>query len=91
MQGELMHNTSSDDLPFITQEYLDLLTARIQQVTADFLELEKEKQALLSQPHPSQEQLRGLLLQLEKHNQLLSDLQEQVSQTIEDLRNWQKQ
>jgi hypothetical protein len=68
MQGEPMHNTSSDDLLSIAQEYPDLLTARIQQVKADFLELEKEKQAILSQPHPSQEQLRGLLLQLEKHN-----------------------
>jgi hypothetical protein len=86
-----MCNTSSDDQPSITQEYLDLLTARIQQVTADYLELEKEKQALLSQPQPSQEQLRGLLLKLENHNELLSNLQEQVSQTIEDLSNWQKQ
>jgi FtsZ-binding cell division protein ZapB len=86
-----MHNTSNDDLPSITQEYLDFLTARIQQVTADYLELEKEKQALLSQPQPSQEQLRSLLLQLENHNELLSNLQVQVSQAIEDLRNWQKQ
>ena len=86
-----MCNKSSDDLPSITQEYLDLLTARIQQVMADFLELEKEKQTLLSQPQPSQVQLQGLLLQLENHNQLLSNLQKQVSQTIEDLRNWQKQ
>ena len=86
-----MHNTSSDDLPSITQEYLDLLTARVQQVTTDYLELEKEKRALLSQPQPSQEQLRSLLLQLENHNELLSNLQEQVSQTIENLRNWQKQ
>jgi hypothetical protein len=86
-----MHNTSNDDLPSITQEYLDFLTARIQQVTADYLELEKEKQALLSQPQPSQEQLRSLLLQLENHNELLSTLQVQVSQAIEDLRNWQKQ
>ena len=86
-----MHNTSSDDLPSITQEYLDFLTARIQQVTTDYLELEKEKQALLSRPRPSQKQLRSLLLQLENHNELLSNLQEQVSQTIEDLRNWQKQ
>ena len=86
-----MHNTSSDDQPSITQEYLDFLTARIQQVTADYLELEKEKQALLSQPQPSQEQLRNLLLQLENYNELLSNLQEQVSQAIEDLRNWQKQ
>ncbi len=86
-----MHNTSSDDQPSITQEYLDFLTARIQQVTADYLELEKEKQALLSQHQPSQEQLRSLLLQLENHKELLSNLQEQVSQTIEDLRNWQKQ
>ena len=86
-----MHNSSSDDLPSITQEYLDFLIARIQQVTADYLELEKEKQALLSQPQPSQEQLRSLLLQLENHNELLSNLQEQVSQTIENLRNWQKQ
>jgi len=77
-----MCNTSSDDQPSITQEYLDLLTARIQQVTADYLELEKEKQALLSQPQPSQEQLRSLLLQLENHNELLSNLQEQVSQAI---------
>ncbi len=86
-----MHNTSSDDQPSITQEYLDFLTARIQQVTADYLELEKEKQALLSQHQPSQEQLRSLLLQLENHKELLSNLQEQVSQAIEDLRNWQKQ
>ena len=86
-----MHNSSSDDLPSITQEYLDFLIARIQQVTADYLELEKEKRALLSQPQPSQEQLRSLLLQLENHNELLSNLQEQVSQTIEDLRHWQKQ
>jgi len=86
-----MYNSSSDDLPSITQEYLDFLIARIQQVTADYLELEKEKRALLSQPQPSQEQLRSLLLQLENHNELLSNLQEQVIQTIEDLRNWQKQ
>jgi len=86
-----MHNTSSDDQPSITQEYLDFLTARIQQVTADYLELEKEKQAILSQHQPSQEQLRNLLLQLENYNELLSNLQEQVSQAIEDLRNWQKQ
>ena len=84
-----MCNKSSDDLPSITQEYLDLLTARIQQVTADYLELEKEKRALLSQPQPSQEQLRSLLLQLENHNELLRNLQEQVSQAIEDLRHWQ--
>jgi hypothetical protein len=86
-----MCNKSNDDLPSITQEYLDFLTARIQQVTADFLELEKVKRALLSQPQPSQEQLRSLLLQLENHNELLSNLQEQASQTIEDLRKWQKQ
>ena len=85
-----MHNTSSNDLPSITQEYLDLLTARIQQVTTDYLELEKEKRALLSQPQPSQEQLRSLLLQLESHNEQLRNLQEQVSQAIEDLRDWQK-
>lgn len=85
-----MHNTSSDDLPSITQEYLDFLIARIQQVTADYLELEKEKQAILSQPQPSQEQLRSLLLQLESHNEQLRNLQEQVSQAIEDLRHWQK-
>jgi len=91
MQGKPMHNTSSDDLPSITQEYLVFLTARIQQVTADYLELKKEKRALLSQSQPSQEQLRSLLLKLENHNQLLSNLQEQVSQTIQDLRNLQKQ
>jgi chromosome segregation ATPase len=85
-----MNNTSSDDLPAITQEYLDFLTARIQQVTADYLELEKEKRALLSQPQPSQEQLRSLLLQLESHNEQLRNLQEQVSQAIENLRHWQK-
>jgi chromosome segregation ATPase len=85
-----MHNSSSDDLPSITQEYLDFLIARIQQVTADYLELEKEKRALLSQPQPSQEQLRSLLLQLESHNEQLRNLQEQVSQAIEDLRQWQK-
>ena len=85
-----MHNSSSDDLPSITQEYLDFLIARIQQVTADYLELEKEKRALLSQPQPSQEQLRSLLLQLESHNEQLRNLQVQVSQAIEDLRQWQK-
>ena len=85
-----MHNSSSDDLPSITQEYLDFLTARIQQVTAVYLELEKERRALLSQPQPSQEQLRSLLLQLESHNEQLRNLQEQVSQAIEDLRHWQK-
>jgi uncharacterized protein (DUF3084 family) len=85
-----MHNSSSDDLPSITQEYLDFLIARIQQVTADYLELEKEKRALLSQPQPSQKQLQSLLLQLESHNEQLRKLQEQVSQAIEDLRHWQK-
>jgi chromosome segregation ATPase len=84
-----MHNLSSDDLPSDTQKYLDFLTARIQQVTADYLELEKEKQAILSQPHPSQELLQSLLLQLESHNEQLRNLQEQVSQAIEDLRDWQ--
>src|SRR5713226_2192683 len=63
-QGKPMHNSSSDDLPSDTQKYLDFLIARIQQVTADYLELEKEKRTLLSQPQPSQEQLRSLLLQL---------------------------
>jgi uncharacterized protein (DUF3084 family) len=85
-----MHNSSSDDLPSDTQKYLDFLAARIQQVTADYLELEKEKQAILSQPHPSQEQLQSLLLQLESHNEQLRNLQEQISQAIEDLRHWQK-
>ena len=86
-----MHNTPKDDQPTNAQQYLDFLAARIQQETANYLELEKEKQALLSQPQPSQEQLRSLLLRLEHHNQQLRNLQKQVSQAIKDLRQWQIQ
>jgi hypothetical protein len=86
-----MHNTPKDNLPANAQHYLDFLAARIQQETANYLELEKEKQVLLSQPQPPQEQLQSLLLRLEHHNQQLRNLQGQVSQAIKDLRQWQIQ
>jgi FtsZ-binding cell division protein ZapB len=86
-----MSHTPKDDLPSYIQEYLDYLAARTQQVTADYLELEEEKQVILSQPQPPQEQLQSLLLRLEHHNEQLRNLQEQVNQAIEDLRQWQMQ